>query len=170
MVCLVVTLSRAMALSSFLSSSSLMYISYSSCRWGGTNRLWSGTHRHRYDLVNQRLTVPKTKTRLRLKQTIIFSIILSLERTDTTINRKQIFNRGFTAHFDVNADKLTINELSLLLNYLVTQVSVLFEALHHKVFLPNNVVLEQRVGLHLCVLNLQLVNLAEEAQDLTLLF
>lgn len=43
---LVVTLSRAMALSSFLSSSSLMYMSYSSWRCGGTGRLWSGAHKH----------------------------------------------------------------------------------------------------------------------------
>lgn len=40
---------------------------------------------------------------------------------------------------------LTINELSLLLYDLVTQVSVLLEALHHKVFLPDDVVFEQRV-------------------------
>lgn len=43
--CLVVTFSRATALSSFLSSSSLMYILYSSWRCGGTSRLCSETHR-----------------------------------------------------------------------------------------------------------------------------
>lgn len=64
---------------------------------------------------------------------------------------------------------LTINELSLLLYDLVTQVSVLLEALHHKVFLPDDVVFEQRVWLHLRVLDLQLVDLTEEAQDLPLL-
>lgn len=65
--------------------------------------------------------------------------------------------------------RLTINELSLPLDDLVAQVSVLLEALHHKVLLPDDVVLEQRVRLHLCVFDLQLVNLAQEAQDLALL-
>lgn len=46
---------------------------------------------------------------------------------------------------------------------------MLFEALHHKVFLPDDVVFEQCVGLHLRILDLQLVDLAEEAQDLALL-
>lgn len=46
---------------------------------------------------------------------------------------------------------------------------MLLEALHHKVLLSDDVVLEQRVGLHLRVLDLQLVDFAEEAQDLALL-
>lgn len=69
----------------------------------------------------------------------------------------------------MDCGRLTINELSLLLDDLVAQVSVLLEALHYKVLLPDDVVLEQRVRLHLCVLDLQLVDLAQEAQDLALL-
>lgn len=69
----------------------------------------------------------------------------------------------------VDCGRLTINELSLPLDDLVAQVSVLLEALHYKVLLPDDVVLEQRVRLHLCVLDLQLVDLAQEAQDLALL-
>lgn len=68
-----------------------------------------------------------------------------------------------------NADTLTINELSLLLDDLITQVSVLLKALHYKVLLPDDVVFEQCVRLHLRVFNLQLVNLAEETQNFTLL-
>lgn len=64
---------------------------------------------------------------------------------------------------------VTINELPLLLYDLVAQVPVLLEALHHYVLLADDVVLEQRVRLHLHVLDLQLVHLAEEAQDLALL-
>ena len=63
----------------------------------------------------------------------------------------------------------TVDEPPLLLYDLVTQVSVLLETLHHKVLLPDHVVLEQRVRLHLCVPDLQLVDLAEEAQNLSLL-
>lgn len=74
----------------------------------------------------------------------------------------QLFNR-------LDFARLTIDELPLLLDDLVTQVPVLLKALHDKVLLTDNVVLEQRVGLHLRVLDLQLVNLAEEAQDLALL-
>lgn len=85
---------------------------------------------------------------------------------DSQLNfKQQIFHFAAVC----NGDGLTINELSLLLYDFVTQVSVLLEALHHKVFLPDDVVLEQRVGLHLRVLDLQLVDLAEEAQDLALL-
>lgn len=63
MVCLVVTLSRAMALSSFLSSSSLIYMSYSSWRCGGTSRLWSGIHTHIYNSENPKCIVSYTKTK-----------------------------------------------------------------------------------------------------------
>lgn len=74
--------------------------------------------------------------------------------------------------FQVNEEKfqtLTVYELPLLLNDLVTQVSVLLKALHHKVLLPDDAVFDQSVGLHLCVLHLQLVDLAEEAEDFALL-
>lgn len=64
---------------------------------------------------------------------------------------------------------LTVDELSLLLDDLVTQVSVLLEALHHKVLLSDHAVPQQRVRLHFRVLHLQLVDLAEESQDLALL-
>lgn len=63
----------------------------------------------------------------------------------------------------------TVNELSLLLDDLVTEVAVLLEALHHKVLLSDHIVFEQGVGLHLSVLDLQLVDLTEEAQHLPLL-
>lgn len=66
-------------------------------------------------------------------------------------------------------DRLTVNELSLLLDDLVTQVSVLLEALHHEVLVSDDVVFEKRVRLHLCVLDLQLVDFTEEAQHLPLL-
>lgn len=79
------------------------------------------------------------------------------------------FNKIIKTVADEFSDRLTIDELSLLLYDLVTQVSVLLEALHHEVLLPDDVVFEQRVGLHLRVLDLQLVDLAEEAQDLALL-
>lgn len=48
-------------------------------------------------------------------------------------------------------------------------MSVLLEALHHKVLLADDAVLQQRVRLDLRVLDLQLVDLAEESQDLPLL-
>lgn len=71
--------------------------------------------------------------------------------------------------FVLTANGLTVNELSLLLNNLVAQVSVLLKALHHKVFLSDHIVFEQSMGLHLCILDLQLVDLAEKAEDLALL-
>lgn len=51
----------------------------------------------------------------------------------------------------------------------MAEVSVLFETLHYYVFLSDHVVLKQCAGLHLCVLDLQLVNLAEEAKHFPLL-
>lgn len=68
-----------------------------------------------------------------------------------------------------HAGSVTINELPLLLYDLVAQVPVLLKALHHYVLLANDVVLEQRVRLHLHILDLQLVHFAEEAQDFALL-
>lgn len=56
---------------------------------------------------------------------------------------------------------LTDDELPLLLDELVAQVAVLLEALHHKVLLADDVVLEQCVRLHLGILDLQLVHLAQ---------
>ena len=64
---------------------------------------------------------------------------------------------------------LTDDELPLLLDDLVAEVAVLLEALHHKVLLADDVVLEQRVRLHLGVADLQLVHLAEQAEHLPLL-
>lgn len=76
-VCRVVTLSRAMALSSFLSSTCLMYISYSSWRWGGTGRLWSGTHRD---------TIQATwKKSLCFKKMTNFQVPIPLQCTYTVI-------------------------------------------------------------------------------------
>ncbi|MEE6524002.1 hypothetical protein FKM82_023185 [Ascaphus truei] len=45
----------------------------------------------------------------------------------------------------------------------------MLEPLHHIVLLADHVVLEQGVGLHLRVLDLQLVHFAQEAQHLPLL-
>lgn len=53
--CLLVSLSRATARSSVLSSSSLTYTSYSSCRRGGTDSLWSATHARKILLVHRAL-------------------------------------------------------------------------------------------------------------------
>lgn len=70
---------------------------------------------------------------------------------------------------DQRTGNLTVDELSLLLDDLVTQVSVLLEALHHEVLLSDDAVLQQRVRLDFHVLHLQLLDLAEETQDLALL-
>lgn len=55
--------------------------------------------------------------------------------------------------------QLTVDELPLLLDDLVAEMAVLLEALHHGVLLPDEVVLEQGVRLHLRILDLQLVHL-----------
>lgn len=62
----------------------------------------------------------------------------------------------------------TVDELPLLLDDLVAQMSVLLEALHHKVLLSDHVVFEQSVRLHLGVFDLQLVDFTEQSQDLSL--
>ena len=63
----------------------------------------------------------------------------------------------------------TVDEPPLLLDDVVAQEPVLLVALHRKVLLADDVVLEQGVRLHLGVADLQLVDLAEEAQHLALL-
>jgi len=65
--------------------------------------------------------------------------------------------------------RLTDDELPLLLDDLVTEVPVPLEAAHHRVLLADDVVPEEGARLHLCVLHLQLVHLAEQAEHLALL-
>lgn len=84
-------------------------------------------------------------------------------RSTSSLEPREEFGRSS------EAGGLTVDELPLLLDDLVAQVSVLLEALHHEVLLSDDAVLQQRVRLNLRVLDLQLVDLAEEAQDLALL-
>lgn len=89
--------------------------------------------------------------------------------TAKTLGQRWANTCGLMNHLiQMEIKDLTIDELSLLLDDLLTQVSVLLEALHHKVLLPDDAVLQQRVRLNLRVLDLQLVDLAEESQDLPL--
>lgn len=66
-------------------------------------------------------------------------------------------------------DTLTVDELALLLDDLMAQLPVLLKALHHHILLADDIVLEKRVRLYLCILNLQLVHLTEQPKDLPLL-
>lgn len=58
---------------------------------------------------------------------------------------------------------LTINELPLLLDEFIAKVPVHLKAADHKILLPDHVVLEQSVRLYLGILDLELVDLAQEA-------
>lgn len=64
----------------------------------------------------------------------------------------------------------TINDLPLALDDLFAEAAVLLQAAHGLAAVAERAVAEQRVRLHLCVLHLELVHAAQQAEHLALLF
>lgn len=158
-----VNLSRATTLSKFFSSISFMYISYSSWRWGGTRRLWSAKPSFTLTFHNHICI-----TFYFIYYISTFFHIASFGKLYCNSLAWFISGWDFCA-VSYSCEWLTIDKLPLLLDDLMAEVSVLFKTLHYHIFLSDHVVLEQRAGLHLCVLDLQLVDLAEEAKHFPLL-